>query len=426
MPMLKSWKSQKSPKALKRKQTLQRQHFLPSCVSLLVLLVVAMAAMVGGDVRGEEGTKGAKIRFEKLQLDPVFRSEGVAVADINNDGKLDIVAGYVWYEAPDWKMHTILETAPEYDPRGYSNSFCTFAEDLNGNGWTDIIVVDFPGTPTWWFENPGTTGEPWKRHTLTPVTNNESPQYVDVNGDGELNLLAAYSPNPDEPDGPDRRMAYMKRKEDPYQPWEIVPISAPGAPGTQRYSHGLGLGDVNGNGRNDILCGDGWWEAPESAGETPWKFHPAPFGGLGAQIYAYDFIGNGVSDVLTSSPHAYGMWWHEQVGANEWKTHEIDSSISQLHAVCLADIDGDGLPDIVTGKRWWAHVQGDPGVDDPAVICWYQLVRENGRPQWIRHQFDHDSGVGTQFEVTDVDGDGLLDVVTSNKKGVHVFLQRRD
>ena len=144
------------------------------------LVAVGLAAVCSLSQAGEP----AKVRFVRHQLDAKFRSEGVAVGDFNKDGKMDIAAGFVWYEAPDWKMHTIIEKTPEYEAKGYSNSFCTWADDLNGDGWTDILVVDFPGTPTWWFENPKEPGKLWTRRTVTPVTNNESPTYLDLNGDG--------------------------------------------------------------------------------------------------------------------------------------------------------------------------------------------------------------------------------------------------
>lgn len=405
------------------------------CVVGLVVLPLLAA-------RADEPRKAAeespKISFKRHRLDDAFRSEGVAVADFNKDGKNDIAAGFVWYAAPDWKMHVIarsppgpkgqlLGEPPHYDPKGYSNSFANFAEDLNRDGWIDLIVIDFPGRETWWFENPKEPGKPWPVHTCTPVTNNESPQFLDIDGDGQRELVAAVSPDQALPDGPDRQMAILRRTSDPHALWTIQPISAKAAPGTQRYSHGLGAGDINNDGQRDIVSAEGWWEAPKSASAAgEWRFHPAPFGQLASDIHAYDFDGDGDNDVLTSSPHAFGVWWHEQLENGAWKTHEIDMTFSQNHAVCLADINGDGLADFVTGKRWWAHAKGDPGVDDPAVFNWFELRRENGKANWVRHQFDHDSGPGTQFQVTDVNGDGLLDIVASNKKGVHYFEQRRD
>jgi hypothetical protein len=366
-----------------------------------------------------------KVGFKRTQLDAKFRSEGVAVADFNKDGKLDIAAGFVWYEAPDWKMHQLTEKAPEYNPKNYSNAFCCFAEDVNGDGWSDLLVVDFPGTPTWWFENPKETGKPWPKHTVTPVTNNESPQYLDLDGDGKKELLLGFSPDPKNTDGPERQVGFAKPTKDPNEPWTLQAVSEKGVQGGKRYDHGIGAGDINGDKRLDIMVASGWWEAPANPSDTPWKFHPANFG-QAAQMYAYDFDGDGDSDVITSSPHAFGLWWHEQVGPDQWKQHEISKEFSQIHGVMLADMNGDKLPDIVCGKRWWAHAAGDPGVNDPAVFYWFELKRENGRPVWTPHQFDHNSGPGTQFEVADVNGDGLLDIISSNKKGVHYFEQTRE
>ena len=396
----------------------------PRRLIVLSLCVFAINLLTQLPADAQSPTKN--IRFQRTQLDAKFRSEGVAVADFNKDGKQDIAAGFVWYSAPDWKMHQLTDKAPEYDPKGYSNSFCNFAEDVNKDGWPDLLVVDFPGTPTWWFENPKEPGRMWTKHTVTPVTNNESPAYLDLDGDGKRELILGFAPDPKNTDGPERQIGYATPVSDPLQPWKLHAVSAKDAPGAKRYSHGLGVGDVNGDRKNDILVGEGWWEAPATAAEGEWKFHRANFGGQAAHMYAFDFDGDTDSDVLSSSPHAYGIWWHEQVGKNEWKTHEIDRTFSQTHAVCMADINGDKLPDFVTGKRWWAHAKGDPGVDEPAVFFWFELTRQNGRPVWIPHQFDHDSGPGTQFELADVNADGLLDIVSSNKKGVYLFTQVRD
>jgi hypothetical protein len=413
-------------------------------ISRITTKITAVLSMLlpFGLSAGEDASAPA-IRFQKYQLDAKFRSEGVAVADLNNDGQLDIAAGFVWYAAPEWQMHVIsakppsesqsvLGSPPHFAPKGYSNSFCCFADDRNGDGWSDVIVCDFPGTPTWWFENPKETNSEWKRHLCIPVTNNESPDYIDLDGDGRRELIVAISPPTDDADGPNRQMAIATPSADPGEPWHLQTISEKAAAGTRKYSHGLGVGDLNRDGRADILCADGWWEAP-AASQNIWPFHSAQFGerppqgeGKAAQLHVYDIDGDGDSDVLASSPHSFGVWWHEQGPAGEFTTHQIDNSFSQLHGLCLADINGDGLLDFVTGKRWWAHGGRDPGGDQPAVFCWFELQRENGRPYWIKHQFDHDSGPGTQFVVEDVDGDGLLDVVSANKKGVYWFRQQRD
>jgi hypothetical protein len=383
----------------------------------LLLSVLLTAASVFAD---DDKT----ISFTKQELDAAFRSEGVAVGDFNKDGKKDVAAGYVWYEAPDWKMHAIVDPLPEFQVKGYAKSFCTYAEDVNQDGWDDIMIVTWPGRATLWFENPKGERNSWAVHLAAPVSSNESPLFADIDKDGKREFVMPVAPNEKVCDGPDRQMAVVKRGADCLKPWIASPISAKEAPGTRRYSHGLGVGDINSDGLNDVVITKGWWQAP-ATGKSPWSFHEAPLGEDCAHMAVADWDGDGDADVVSSSAHRFGIWWHEQLGEGKWETHLIDKSYSQTHSLCMADINGDGLPDFVTGKRWYAHNGRDPGADGPAVLFWYELTRKNGRPAWKSHLIDNDSGVGTQFEVADIDGDGLLDVITSNKKGVHVFVQER-
>jgi hypothetical protein len=397
------------------------------CGVCTVLLLAVMCVSTQKPSAGADKVESSHIKWKRTELDNKFRSEGVAVGDFNRDGKKDIAAGSVWYEAPDWKMHLIRDKAGEFDPKGYSDTFCNFADDLNHDGWVDLIVVDFPGAPTRWYENPQNKDGAWKPHICVEVTNNESPQYLDVDGDGRRELVFATSPDPKQPDGPGRYLALARPDaKDPNAPWHIQRISANAAPGTNKFSHGIGAGDINGDGKQDLLVTEAWWEAPaaHSAG-AEWQIHRAPLGQLCAQMYVYDFDGDGDADVLSTSAHQLGMWWHEQK-PDGWTTHKISDACSQTHALELKDINGDGLPDFVTGKRWWAHgPTGDVNPGDPPVLLWFELSRENGKPIWKEHEIDHNSGVGTQFEVTDVNGDKLLDVVISNKRGVFYFEQVR-
>jgi hypothetical protein len=352
------------------------------------------------------------VTFRRVKVDGAFRSEGVAVADFNRDGRLDIATGNVLYLGPDWKPQPMLGAPKEYKPENYSDEFLCFAEDVDRDRWIDLIVVGFPGAKTRWLRNPGSSGGAWKEFVAVEKTGNESPDWVDIDKDGHKELVFVS----------EQGMAFARPGAEPTKPWPIHVIAGPADP---RPGHGLGVGDINGDGRNDVVCPEGWWEGPAEPSRAPWTFHRAKLGfEAPAQMLVFDVNGDGRADVVSSGAHRYGLWWYEQT-ADGWKPHEIDRSISQLHALHLADINGDGLPDLVTGKRFWAHREGDDGIDDPAVVCWFEMKRESGTPSWTRHDIDFDSGVGLHFQIIDLNGDRRLDIVTSNKKGVYVFLQER-
>lgn len=385
-------------------------------IFLALVLLSGLAALLALTVSAYAvSPESNEIKFKKIVLDTRYVAEGVAVGDINRDGKLDILAGNVWYEAPAWKPHEIAPYQRVDSARAYSNCFNTWAVDLNHDGWPDQIVIGMPGERSYWRENPKGRDEPWKEHAIWRSACNESPQYVDLLGNGKKVLVMGYD---------DNRMAWFEPSADPYAEWQCHDVSELNGPGSNRYSHGLGIGDIDGDGRNEILTTEGYYVAPTNPRNGPWRFVKADLGPACAQMPVFDVNRDGHPDVISSSAHDRGVWWHEWTG-NGFTKHTIDNVISETHSLVLTKFGG--VANIVTGKRFWAHPPGvDVGSSEPAWLVRYELKRSRKGVEWVRHIIDEDSGVGTQFVVRDMNRDGLLDIVISNKKGVFLFKQFRD
>src|SRR5262245_19609174 len=407
----------------------------------LVLVAAAVLAAVptfpSADAAPPPAASPSAITWKKTILDRKFRSEGVAVADVNKDGKIDVLNGEYWYEAPDWTPHELQPPADFKDGLGnYSRVFFCWAEDLNNDGYPDLIVIDFPGAPCYWMENPQGKAGHWTKHTIWHSACNETPIYTDLLGDGKRVLVMGWQPQGKEDAG---QMAYFTPdQKDPTALWVMHPISEPSAPGkeipgTRKFSHGLGVGDLSGDGRNDVMCTGGWWEQPEKPdGKTPWAFHPANPGAACADMFAYDVDGDGRNDVISTSAHQFGVWWHKngldpKTKEPKWTTNTLFGMLmSETHAAHFVDIDGDGQKDLVTGKRWWSHGRNEPGSSWNAPIVWFKATKNGDKiTSFFPYLIDDDSGVGTQFAVADINGDGLLDIISSNKKGVRVIVQQR-
>ncbi|NBV46052.1 MAG: cytochrome C [Planctomycetia bacterium] len=395
-------------------------------VAALLWMTVACAAAPAADATPP------LVTFTTRTLDRTFVAEGAAVGDVNRDGKPDVVAGPWWYAGPDFATrHEYMPPKP-FDPAGYSDNFFAWVRDVSGDGWNDIVVFGFPGQDASWFENPGDTAAGhWKKHVAVAELDNESPTFADLTGDGIPEIVGSIG----------GFFGYATPGADPRAPWTFHRISPQVAGG--KFTHGLGVGDVDGDGRPDILDKNGWWRQPESlTGDPAWERHEVAFSRPGgAQMLVTDVDGDGLNDVVTSlAAHGYGLAWYRQeqdaAGTRSFSVRPITGdkpsdnpfrvAFSQIHALALADIDGDGQDDIVTGKRWWAHgAKGDPEPDAPAVVYWFRGTRGADGPEFVPHLIHDDSGVGVQVTVGDASGDGVADVVVSNKKGTFVHTVAR-
>jgi hypothetical protein len=358
--------------------------------------------------------------FRKTILTNDFLSEGVAAGDINNDGRIDVIAGYYWFEAPSWKRHEIAPSRVFNPAKEYSNSFLNLCLDVNLDGWNDLVLIDFPGEVAFWLENPKNKQGHWKREVIGDSIGiaNESPAFVDVDRDGRLDILCG--------DVKTKQMIWLQAPTKPGQTgWTRFPITKENFPGTDRFSHGLGFGDINKDGINDVITTSGWIEGPADPKKTDWLFHPGNLGEPCSHMYALDVNADGKTDVVSASAHQLGIWWYEQrvdtPGRMNWKRQLISEAVSQTHSSILADINRDGNPDFITGKRYLAHHDNvDPGTYDPPLLIWFEFAPGKA-PYWKMHEIDNNSGAGLNIVAQDMNKDGIVDIVIANKKGVFLF-----
>jgi hypothetical protein len=319
----------------------------------------------------------------------------------------DIVSGSFWYKGPDYRTKYFIGEQKRYGGE-YYDDFSTIPLDVNEDGRMDFITGGWWGNTIRWRENPGKEA-PWMEHVIAATGNVETTRAWDVDGDGVLEIV---------PNTPGKALVvYQKKKGDTsFAAYKIA----------DKQDHGLGFGDVNGDGRGDFILSNGWLEAPAMPFLEPWVFHKEfSFGHASVPVIVADVNRDGLADLVVGQGHDYGLDWYEQKiekKTRKWIKHAIDPFNSQFHALMWVDLDNDGQEELITGKRFRAHNEKDPGSFDPVGLYYYKWNGESFSKQVIAYGAPGEGkGTGIYFAVRDLDGNGWKDVIVAGKDGLFVF-----
>ena len=386
--------------------------------------------------------------FKKIQLDNWYFGWTAGVADANHDGIPDVFAGPYYYLGPNFTERHEIYSAQAFNPMTQYPipAMVGLVYDFTGDGWPDLLQMSGNagnGIGTL-YVNPKGEERYWDHYVVIPKIGNEETLLKDIDGDGKPEVIHSLN----------NQLVYSKPDPaNPTAPWITTVVSEPGPWGAS-IGHGLGVGDINGDGRMDFINAYGWWEQPAKGSTGPWKHHPQAFGRWGAtqggaggaELAVYDVNGDGLMDVVGPvEGHGYGLAWWEQkrdkAGNITFVTHMImdnfltknagDVTFTEPHAAAFADIDGDGIPDMITGKRAMSHfgysLYQDPDPFGDAVLYVYKGHRDKNLPggvEFVPELVHNRSGVGSHLVVQDLNGDGKPDIVTSGVYGTFVFLNQ--
>ncbi|PSR52847.1 hypothetical protein AHMF7605_04555 [Adhaeribacter arboris] len=379
------------------------------------LALVLLVNICSGQSK-EKAPPGSKpLKFVKQQI-AAESFESVDVFDVNNDKIPDLVSGSYWYEGPKFLNRHYIGEVKRFGE--YWDDFSTVPLDVNGDHKIDFVTGGWFGKTLTWRENPG-NGQEWPEHRIAEAGNIETTRAWDVDGDGVPEII------PNTPN--DSLVIYRLVKNSQgkgtgrFEPHRIM----------GKHGHGLGFGDVNNDGRGDLLVENGWLEAPAQPFKQTWNFHEDfKLGTSSVPILVADVNKDGLNDLIVGQGHGYGLHWYEQKKDKKskkstWLKHAIDLNNSQFHTMHWLDLDGDGQEELITGKRYRAHNGNDPGEFDPLGIYYYKWNGESFTKQIVSYgPFGEGKGAGIYFSVTDLTGSGRKDIIVAGKDGLYVFFNQ--
>ncbi|HTF63248.1 MAG TPA: VCBS repeat-containing protein [Edaphobacter sp.] len=362
-------------------------------------------------------------------------AECSSVLDINGDGKLDIAAGRNYYMSPNWTKYSDYRDGAETNGPDVDDNY-EGTVDVNNDGHMDVVSSGWMRRQgIWWYENSNKLGSKWESHAILAADGLEGMVIGNLAGHGDKDLLVNYFAKK-----PGRSLIWMEHLNQ--APWYKEHALGPEGVGV---SHGSGIGDINGDGRNDVVTASGWFEAPERPTGQQWIWHPDyqfQTGGAGLPILISDVNGDGLSDIVMGSAHGYGLAWFEQRmvnGKRSFSEHWIEKAYPTIHTMVLADLDGDGKPELITGKQLFAHNGGDVAALEPVFLFYYKM----NKGQFERHVLSYSYltpyfgknsngqppptyviGTGMKLNAADMDGDGRADIVVACRTGLYIFYNK--